>query len=42
MLRVPTGKYDEVLTGLRGTGRVADRTAKAVDVTDRSWTWTAG
>ncbi|MEW2283155.1 DUF4349 domain-containing protein [Streptomyces sp. NPDC047841] len=35
VLRVPAGKYDEVLTGLQGAGRVADRTAKAVDVTDQ-------
>ncbi|WP_251095349.1 DUF4349 domain-containing protein [Streptomyces sp. Caat 7-52] len=35
VLRVPTGKYDEVLTGLQGTGRLVDRTAKAVDVTDQ-------
>ncbi|MEW2512372.1 DUF4349 domain-containing protein [Streptomyces sp. NPDC046870] len=35
VLRVPTEKYDEVLTGLQGAGRVVDRTARAVDVTDQ-------
>ncbi|MFG2353435.1 DUF4349 domain-containing protein [Streptomyces sp. NPDC048521] len=35
VLRVPTEKYDEVLTGLQGTGRLVDRTAEAVDVTDQ-------
>ncbi|MEU0048977.1 DUF4349 domain-containing protein [Streptomyces sp. NPDC006309] len=35
VLRVPTGKYDEVLAGLQGTGRVVHRTARAVDVTDQ-------
>ncbi|MEV5146485.1 DUF4349 domain-containing protein [Streptomyces sp. NPDC052727] len=35
VLRVPSEKYDEVLTGLQGAGRVVDRTAKAVDVTDQ-------
>lgn len=35
VLRVPTEKYDEVLTGLQGTGRLIGRTAKAVDVTDQ-------
>ncbi|MFF9086687.1 DUF4349 domain-containing protein [Streptomyces sp. NPDC014991] len=35
VLRVPTERYDEVLTGLQGTGRVVHRTAKAVDVTDQ-------
>ncbi|KMS66428.1 lipoprotein [Streptomyces regensis] len=35
VLRVPTEKYDEVLAGLQGTGRVVDRTAKAADVTDQ-------
>jgi hypothetical protein len=33
VLRVPTEKYDEVLTGLQGAGRLIDRTAKAQDVT---------
>ncbi|MFF4490395.1 DUF4349 domain-containing protein [Streptomyces sp. NPDC001544] len=35
VLRVPTGKYDEVLTELQGTGRLVHRTAKAQDVTDQ-------
>ncbi|WP_037856501.1 DUF4349 domain-containing protein [Streptomyces sp. NRRL S-31] len=35
VLRVPTGKYDEVLAGLAGTGRLVRRTAKASDVTDQ-------
>ncbi|MFD4506278.1 DUF4349 domain-containing protein [Streptomyces sp. NPDC058457] len=35
VLRVPTGKYDEVLTGLQGAGKLIDRTAKAQDVTDQ-------
>ncbi|GGN01115.1 DUF4349 domain-containing protein [Streptomyces fuscichromogenes] len=35
VLRVPTEKYDEVLTGLQGAGRLLDRTAKAQDVTDQ-------
>ncbi|MER6468126.1 DUF4349 domain-containing protein [Streptomyces collinus] len=35
VLRVPTARYDEVLTALQGTGRLVARTAKAVDVTDR-------
>ncbi|MFD8816686.1 DUF4349 domain-containing protein [Streptomyces sp. NPDC059627] len=33
VLRVPTEKYDEVLTGLQGAGKLIDRTAKAQDVT---------
>ncbi|GHE01487.1 DUF4349 domain-containing protein [Streptomyces alanosinicus] len=35
VLRVPGAWYDEVLTGLQGTGRVMDRTARAEDVTDQ-------
>ncbi|MER6222586.1 DUF4349 domain-containing protein [Streptomyces sp900105755] len=35
VLRVPTGKYDEVLGDLQGAGRLIDRTAKAQDVTDQ-------
>ncbi|MER6128390.1 DUF4349 domain-containing protein [Streptomyces sp. NPDC001795] len=35
VLRVPTEKYDEVLTALQGAGRLIDRTAKAEDVTDQ-------
>ncbi|WP_225808260.1 DUF4349 domain-containing protein [Streptomyces spinosus] len=35
VLRVPTERYDEVLAGLQGAGRVVERTAKAVDVTDQ-------
>ncbi|MFS4098032.1 DUF4349 domain-containing protein, partial [Streptomyces sp. AF1A] len=35
VLRVPTEKYDEVLAALQGAGRLIDRTAKAVDVTDQ-------
>ncbi|MCH0561023.1 DUF4349 domain-containing protein [Streptomyces sp. MUM 16J] len=35
VLRVPTAKYDEVLTGLQGTGKLVHRTAKAEDVTDQ-------
>ncbi|WP_030338739.1 DUF4349 domain-containing protein [Streptomyces sp. NRRL S-1022] len=35
VLRVPAERYDEVLTGLQGTGRLVGRTAKAVDVSDR-------
>ncbi|MFD4602356.1 DUF4349 domain-containing protein [Streptomyces sp. NPDC058464] len=35
VLRVPTDKYDEVLTGLQGAGKLIDRTAKAQDVTDQ-------
>ncbi|MEW2297769.1 DUF4349 domain-containing protein [Streptomyces sp. NPDC006743] len=32
VLRVPSGKYDEVLAGLEGTGRLVERSAKAEDV----------
>ncbi|WP_416961152.1 DUF4349 domain-containing protein [Streptomyces sp. Agncl-13] len=35
VLRVPTDKYDEVLTDLEGAGKLLDRTAKAQDVTDQ-------
>lgn len=35
VLRVPTEKYDEVLTDLQGAGKLLDRTAKARDVTDQ-------
>ncbi|MER6083351.1 DUF4349 domain-containing protein [Streptomyces sp. NPDC001833] len=35
VLRVPTGKYDEVLNDLQGAGKLIDRTAKAQDVTDQ-------
>ncbi|MEV5873153.1 DUF4349 domain-containing protein [Streptomyces sp. NPDC052101] len=35
VLRVPGAKYDEVLAGLQGTGRLIDRTAEAEDVTDQ-------
>ncbi|MEV6192316.1 DUF4349 domain-containing protein [Streptomyces sp. NPDC051920] len=35
VLRVPTERYDEVLTGLEGAGKVVSRTAKAEDVTDQ-------
>ncbi|MGW2963018.1 DUF4349 domain-containing protein [Streptomyces sp. NPDC001220] len=35
VLRVPTEKYDEVLSGLQGAGKLLDRTAKAQDVTDQ-------
>jgi len=35
VLRVPTEKYDEVLTALQGTGKLVDRTAKAEDVSDQ-------
>ncbi|MFH8448738.1 DUF4349 domain-containing protein [Streptomyces fungicidicus] len=35
VLRVPVEKYEEVLTGLEGTGRLLARTAKAQDVTDQ-------
>ncbi|MFK0153428.1 DUF4349 domain-containing protein [Streptomyces sp. NPDC090493] len=35
VLRVPTAKYDEVLAGLQGAGKLIDRTAKAQDVTDQ-------
>src|SRR3954454_371777 len=35
VLRVPVDKYDEVLVGLQGAGKLLDRTAKAEDVTDQ-------
>ncbi|MEU6506295.1 DUF4349 domain-containing protein [Streptomyces sp. NPDC046942] len=35
VLRVPSARYDEVLAGLQGTGRLVERTAKAEDVTDQ-------
>ncbi|MER5791508.1 DUF4349 domain-containing protein [Streptomyces sp. NPDC001980] len=35
VLRVPTEKYDEVLSDLQGAGKLIDRTAKAQDVTDQ-------
>ncbi|MFF3499794.1 DUF4349 domain-containing protein [Streptomyces sp. NPDC003247] len=35
VLRVPVERYDDVLTGLQGTGRLLERTAKAQDVTDQ-------
>ncbi|MGW2743027.1 DUF4349 domain-containing protein [Streptomyces sp. NPDC001450] len=35
VLRVPTQKYDEVLADLQGSGKLVERTAKAVDVTDQ-------
>ncbi|MFJ3720036.1 DUF4349 domain-containing protein [Streptomyces sp. NPDC090057] len=35
VLRVPAARYDEVLGGLRGAGRLVERTAKAQDVTDQ-------
>ncbi|MFI2425151.1 DUF4349 domain-containing protein [Streptomyces sp. NPDC018955] len=35
VLRVPVGKYDEVLAGLEGTGKLLERNAKAQDVTDQ-------
>lgn len=35
VLRVPAAKYDEVLAGLQGTGRLVERTSKAEDVTDQ-------
>ncbi|MEU0331982.1 DUF4349 domain-containing protein [Streptomyces sp. NPDC006193] len=35
VLRVPAEKYEEVLTGLQGAGKLVDRTVRAVDVTDR-------
>ncbi|MFJ8899896.1 DUF4349 domain-containing protein [Streptomyces sp. NPDC102370] len=33
VLRVPAGAYEEVLTGLEGTGTLVERSAKAQDVT---------
>ncbi|MEU0198083.1 MULTISPECIES: DUF4349 domain-containing protein [unclassified Streptomyces] len=35
VLRVPAEKYDEVLAGLEGAGKLLDRSAKAEDVTDQ-------
>ncbi|MFI5686551.1 DUF4349 domain-containing protein [Streptomyces sp. NPDC051636] len=35
VLRVPTARYDEVLTDLEGAGKLVHRTAKAQDVTDQ-------
>ena len=35
VLRVPTEKYDQVLTALQGAGKLIERTAKAEDVTDQ-------
>ncbi|QFR00965.1 DUF4349 domain-containing protein [Streptomyces phaeolivaceus] len=35
VLRVPTEKYDEVLTELEGTGKLIERRTKAEDVTDQ-------
>ncbi|MFB7246605.1 DUF4349 domain-containing protein [Streptomyces populi] len=35
VLRVPSERYDQVLTGLEGAGKVVERTAKAQDVTDQ-------
>ncbi|MBN0046849.1 DUF4349 domain-containing protein [Streptomyces actuosus] len=35
VLRVPAERYDAVLTGLQGAGRLVDRSAKAQDVTDQ-------
>lgn len=35
VLRVPSERYDEVLAGLEGAGKVVERTAKAEDVTDQ-------
>ncbi|MFJ8027037.1 DUF4349 domain-containing protein [Streptomyces sp. NPDC096311] len=35
VLRVPTDRYDAVLSALEGTGKVVERTAKAQDVTDQ-------
>ncbi|MFB7732905.1 DUF4349 domain-containing protein [Streptomyces sp. NPDC056112] len=35
VLRVPADRYDEVLGGLEGTGKLIERTAKAQDVTDQ-------
>ncbi|WP_234312372.1 DUF4349 domain-containing protein [Streptomyces griseus] len=35
VLRVPQDRYDEVLAGLAGTGRLLARTAQAQDVTDQ-------
>ncbi|MFF5188384.1 DUF4349 domain-containing protein [Streptomyces sp. NPDC000345] len=35
VLRVPVERYDTVLAGLQGAGRLLERTAKAQDVTDQ-------
>ncbi|SEE36633.1 DUF4349 domain-containing protein [Streptomyces sp. Ag109_O5-10] len=35
VLRVPAGKYDQVLGDLQGAGKLIERTAKAQDVTDQ-------
>jgi hypothetical protein len=35
VLRVPTDRYEEVLSDLEGSGKLIDRTAKAQDVTDQ-------
>ncbi|GGK98138.1 DUF4349 domain-containing protein [Streptomyces flaveus] len=35
VLRVPTDRYEEVLTDLEGSGKLIDRKAKAEDVTDQ-------
>ncbi|MGW3494465.1 DUF4349 domain-containing protein [Streptomyces sp. NPDC001020] len=35
VLRVPSEKYDEVLTELQGAGKLVERTANAKDVTDQ-------
>ncbi|MEU1850751.1 DUF4349 domain-containing protein [Streptomyces sp. NPDC019990] len=35
VLRVPVGKYEEVLAALEGAGKLLDRRAKAQDVTDQ-------
>ncbi|MGW4299284.1 DUF4349 domain-containing protein [Streptomyces sp. NPDC004646] len=35
VLRVPTAKYDEVMTAFQGTGKLLERNAKAEDVTDQ-------
>jgi hypothetical protein len=35
VLRVPVEKYDTVLDGLQGSGKLLERTAKAQDVTDQ-------
>ncbi|MFD9395716.1 DUF4349 domain-containing protein [Streptomyces sp. NPDC060000] len=35
VLRVPVGKYDDVLAALQGAGKLLERTAKTQDVTDQ-------
>ncbi|MFF6806886.1 DUF4349 domain-containing protein [Streptomyces sp. NPDC012616] len=35
VLRIPVEKYDDVLAGLQGAGKLLERTAKAQDVTDQ-------